>query len=141
VTEPDIGDRVLVRVEVPRGSFLKRRSDGSVDFLSPFPSPFNYGSVPGTLAPDGEPLDAILLGPRRRAGHSEQLPVVAFVRFVDAGVVDTKLVCSAMDLRDEDRRALRSFFRLYAVFKSGLNRLRGRPGRTAYDGLVEGGTG
>ena len=27
------------------------------------------------------------------------------------------------------------FFRLYAVLKGGLNRLRGRPGPTRFDGL------
>ena len=30
-----------VVIEIPRGSFLKRGSDGQVDFVSPFPCPFN----------------------------------------------------------------------------------------------------
>jgi inorganic pyrophosphatase len=37
---------VEVVIEVPRGSFLKRRSTGHIDFISPLPCPFNYGSVP-----------------------------------------------------------------------------------------------
>jgi inorganic pyrophosphatase len=35
-----------VVIEIPRGSFLKRGSTGRVDFVSPLPCPFNYGSVP-----------------------------------------------------------------------------------------------
>jgi len=34
-----------VLIEVPRGSFLKRGSTGSIDFVSPMTCPFNYGSV------------------------------------------------------------------------------------------------
>ena len=37
---------VEVVIEVPRGSFLKRGSTGHIDFISPLPCPFNYGSVP-----------------------------------------------------------------------------------------------
>ena len=40
-------------VEVPRGSFLKRGSTGKVDFISPVPCPFNYGSVPQYLGREG----------------------------------------------------------------------------------------
>ena len=37
---------VEVVIEVPRGSFLKRGSTGQIDFISPLPCPYNYGSVP-----------------------------------------------------------------------------------------------
>jgi hypothetical protein len=36
---------VEVLIEIPRGSFVKRGSTGHVDFVSPLPCPFNYGSV------------------------------------------------------------------------------------------------
>ena len=51
-----------VVIEDPRGSFLKRGSTGQVDFVSPLPCPFNYGSVPkypgleGDLLPDRETM-------------------------------------------------------------------------------------
>src|SRR5215475_1816660 len=51
-----------VVVEVPRGSFLKRGSTGEVDFISPMPCPFNYGSVPQYLGREGDLLDAVVLG-------------------------------------------------------------------------------
>ena len=34
---------VDVVIEIPRWSFLKRGSSGGVDFVSPFPCPYNYG--------------------------------------------------------------------------------------------------
>ena len=39
-----------VVIEIPRGSFLKRGSSGRIDFVSPLPCPFNYGSAPAWLA-------------------------------------------------------------------------------------------
>jgi inorganic pyrophosphatase len=56
-----------VLIEVPRGSFVKRGSTGVVDFVSPLPCPFNYGSVPQYLGLEGDLLDAVVLGPRSRS--------------------------------------------------------------------------
>ena len=61
---------VEVVIEVPRGSFLKRGSTGQVDFISPLPCPFNYGAVPNYLGLEGDLLDAVVLGPRRRAAFT-----------------------------------------------------------------------
>ena len=52
-----------VVIEVPRGSFLKRGSTGRVDFVSPLPCPYNYGSVPQYIGLEGDLLDALVLGP------------------------------------------------------------------------------
>ena len=65
LAEPPV---VEVVIEVPRGSFLKRGSTGRVDFISPLPCPFNYGSVPGYIGLDGDLLDALVLGPRLSLG-------------------------------------------------------------------------
>ena len=51
-------------IEIPRGSFLKRGSTGRLDFLSPVPCPFNYGSVESLIGLEGDLLDAVVLGPR-----------------------------------------------------------------------------
>lgn len=114
---------------------MKRTPEGAVDFRSPLPSWFNYGSVPGTLAADGDPEDAVVLGPRLAAGTEVEVWARAVVRFVDAGVPDPKLICSASPLRPVDRLRVDLFFRLYARGKRWLNRARGRSGRTAYEGL------
>ena len=124
-------------IEVPLGGFIKRTDDGRIDYVSPFRSPFNYGSVPDTLSGDGDRLDAVVLGPKRARGERVQLPVVAMVRFVDAGADDPKFVCSPEPLTPAERRTVVGFFRRYAHLKGLLNRVRGKAGPTRYDGLQE----
>lgn len=126
--------QVEVIIEVPRGGHEKLRADGSRDFLSPLPCPFNYGSVPGTVSGDGDPLDALVLGPRLPRGTRVRVDVLAEVRFVDAGEPDPKLVCGER-LGRVDQLRVALFFRGYALAKRALHRLRGRRGRTAYEGI------
>ncbi len=124
------GDEVEVRVEVPRGGFVKWRANGRVDFLSPIPCPFNYGSVPGTRAADGDPVDALVLGPTLARGRTARFPVWGEVPFVDAGVADPKLVCAPERPTGADWRRIRRFFAVYTWAKRVVNRLRGRRGWT-----------
>jgi inorganic pyrophosphatase len=121
---------VEVVVEVPRFSFVKRTPRGDVDFVSPLPCPVNYGSVPNTTAADGDPLDAVVMGPRLSRGARRSVPVRGVILFVDAGQKDDKLVCKLAPLTVRDRALLLSFFHLYALAKSGLNAARGRRGAT-----------
>ena len=109
-------------VEVPRGSFVKWGADGGVDFVSPLPCPFNYGSAPGVPGADGDPADVVWLGPRRARGTRSRQPVVAVVRFTDRGVTDDKWVCSPRPPRRRDRVVLVMFFRLYALAKRAAGR-------------------
>lgn len=128
--------RVLVRIEVPRGSFVKRSEARGIEFLSPVPCPFNYGCVPGRMGGDGDPLDALVLGPRLGLGAEVEVPVVGVVRFLDDGREDDKLVCG-----EGPPRGVAAFFRLYAWARWSLNLGRGRRGRTAflgYEGLSGG---
>jgi inorganic pyrophosphatase len=128
-------DRLEVVIEVPRGSFIKRKDNGDVDFVSPFPCPFNYGSVPNTLSGDGDRLDALVLGPRVARGARLTEEVVGCVRFLDAGQEDPKYICSQSPLSAEDRRRIALFFRFYARAKQVLNLLRGKRGKTVYGGI------
>jgi len=123
-----------VLIDQPRFSFIKRRDDGRIDFISPLPCPFNYGSVPGTLAADGDREDALVLGARLSRGTQQTWPVLARVHFIDAGVYDAKWVCGRA-LTTGDRRQLLIFFELYARAKRQLNRARGAAGPTRFDGL------
>jgi inorganic pyrophosphatase len=135
VTRPQTID---VLVEVPRGSFLKRElSDGAlvVDYVSPLPSPFNYGCVPDTLGEDGDPLDVVVLGPRLPAMSRVSLPVVGVVRFVDAGRRDDKIVASAEPPTAWQRRGLEVFFRVYARARPALNVVKGLAGTTRFEGI------
>lgn len=111
-------------VEVPRGSFLKRElheGGARLDFISPVPCPFNYGCVPDVEGLDGDPLDAVILGPRLALGTRARRGVVAVVRFEDGGQVDDKLVLSDAPLTRAQLRALRAFFRGYAVARRLMN--------------------
>lgn len=119
-----------VRVDTPRGGFVKRHDDGSVDFVSPVPSPFNYGSVPDTSSTDGDRLDALVLGERVARGRTLELPVVGRVDFVDAGLDDPKLVLADHPPSPLERASVEAFFRVYALAKRALHRLRGARGAT-----------
>lgn len=123
-----------VLVEHPRSAIIKRREDGSVDFISPLPCPYNYGSVPGTLAADGDREDALVLGPRLPKGTRRQVRVLARANFYDAGSFDGKWVCGER-LSDRERQGLVAFFHVYARCKAILNWLRGKSGRTSFEGL------
>lgn len=136
VALPAIGEVCEVLIEHPRGSMVKRRSDGRVDFVSPLPCPYNYGHVPGVMSGDGDPLDAVVLGARVAAGTRLRAPVVAVIGFVDAGLADPKLVCSAGPLTAAQRRGLALFFRVYALGKRALAAARGRAGETSFVGWL-----
>ena len=106
--------KLEVVIEVPRGSFLKRGSTGSVDFVSPFPCPFNYGAVPGLLGLEGDLLDALVLGPRLRHGTHTHVTAWAAVTLTDRGMSDDKLICcDHWPSKDEIDREL-GFLRLHA---------------------------
>lgn len=126
---------VEVVIEVPRGSFLKRGSTGCVDFVSPLPCPFNYGSVPTLLGLEGDLLDALVLGPRLRHGTRLRVRAWAAVTLTDRDLCDDKLICAAQAPSAADIGRVLRFFRFYARCKGLLNRWRHRPGRNACDGL------
>ena len=132
--EPLPGEAEVV-IDQPRFSHVKRRDDGGIDFVSPLPCPFNYGSVPDTRSGDGDRIDAVVLGPRLPRGSRKRWPVVGVVRFIDAGARDPKWICAARPLRPSDRLVLAAFFHLYAFAKRVLNALRGRSGTTRFEGL------
>lgn len=131
----DVNEPITVRIEVPRGAFIKRGATGDIDFISPLPCPFNYGSVVGTTAPDGDPEDAVVLGPTLRYGDVVRAVPQARVRFIDEGEDDTKLICAARPLRRYEQRAVVLFFIAYGAGKGVYDRARGKPRPTRYAGF------
>lgn len=125
---------VEVVIEIPRGSFLKRGSTGQVDFVSPFPCPFNYGSVPKYVGGEGDLLDAVVLGSRLPVGSEVLVKTWGAVTLTDRGVSDDKLICSTRPVTPLQKRNVLRFFHFYARCKALLNLLRRRPGRNACDG-------
>ena len=128
---------VEVVIEIPRGSFLKRGSTGRVDFISPLPCPFNYGSVPKFLGLEGDLLDALVLGPRLPLGTRIRVKAWGAVTMTDRGMVDDKLICSAHSPSPRERQKVLWFFHFYAKCKGLLNIWRRRPGRNACDGWCD----
>ncbi|MEP6656285.1 MAG: inorganic diphosphatase [Betaproteobacteria bacterium] len=128
-----------VVIEVPRGSFVKRGSTGRVDFISPLPCPFNYGSVPNYIGLEGDLLDALVLGPRLRFGTRLRVKPWGAISLTDRGMTDDKLVCSHRPPSLSERRNVLRFFRFYARCKGFINFWRRRPGRNACEGWCDAG--
>lgn len=116
---------------------MKRGSTGHVDFVSPLPCPYNYGSVPDYIGMEGDLLDALVLGPRLGVGAVLRVKAWGAVTLTDRGMSDDKLVCSAWPPSAAERRNVLRFFRFYAKCKGLLNVWRRRPGRNACDGWLD----
>ena len=127
---PDLPERPVVHIELSRWSLVKRGSDGRIDFIAPLPCPYNYGCIPGIASGDGDPLDAIVLGPMLPEGRILEIPVVGILDFIDCGKPDPKVVCSALPPSAADRAGLLAFFAVYARCKALLSFTRGRKGET-----------
>lgn len=128
---------VEVVIEVPRGSFLKRGSTGELDFISPFPCPFNYGSVPAFIGLDGDLLDAVVLGPRLPSGTTVKIYAWGAIGLIDHGLHDDKLICSHSPIPPWKRWLILLFFMIYAKAKSLINLIKGNKGRNRYEGWRE----
>ncbi len=128
---------VEVVIEIPRGSFLKRGSTGHVDFISPLPCPFNYGSVPTLVGLEGDLLDAVVLGPRLPVGARVRVPAWGAISQLDRGMVDHKLICGTESLSEAARGGVLRFFRFYAWSKGLLNFVRGQAGPNACEGWID----
>ena len=128
---------VDVVIEIPRGGFLKRGSTGHIDFISPLPCPYNYGSVPKFLGLEGDLLDAVILGPRLPPGARLRVKAWGAVMLTDRGMTDDKLICSERRPSLSECENVLRFFRFYARCKGLLNMWRRRPGRNACEGWCE----
>ncbi len=133
-------DDVLLVVEIPAGGAIKYElgEDGElrVDrFLSmPVAYPANYGSMPRTLAGDGDPLDALVLTRFPiQPGAVVRFRPLGVLRMVDRGQADEKIVGVPSDAVDPSYSALRTlqdlpamererieaFFRVYKQLPAG----------------------
>ncbi len=138
-------DGALLLVEIPAGGTVKYEmgEDGHlvVDrFLSmPVAYPANYGSLPGTLAGDGDPLDALVLTRAPlQPGVLVRFRPIGVLRMTDRGEADQKIVgvpaervdptySTIRDLRDlpqAERERIEAFFRVYKDLPAGRNGVR-----------------
>jgi inorganic pyrophosphatase len=105
-TPPTNGsDMVNAYVEIPRGErrkfeFAMRANSRAVDRVIPEdvgPYPVNYGFVPQTISYDGDPFDALVLGPPLEGGRIVRGRIVGLMLMEDEKGIDSKVVLSPLD--------------------------------------------
>jgi inorganic pyrophosphatase len=133
VTPPAERERLICRIEIPKGSRNKYEWDpefGEI-FLSRFLSasvvyPTDYGFFPGTLAEDGDPLDALVcVSEPTFPGCLIDVKPIALLGMTDEEGGDDKVLCvpckdpNWMDLEELEevpmqlRTEIEHFFSIY----------------------------
>jgi inorganic pyrophosphatase len=135
-TPPRNGDgTVNAYIEIPRGDRRKwevdmRRNARAVDRVLPESIggyPVNYGFVPQTVSYDGDPFDALVLGPALDGGRTVRGIVVGLMYMEDEKGLDSKVVLSVPGadgqprhgLTTADRERIASYFRRYKQHEVG----------------------
>jgi inorganic pyrophosphatase len=122
-------------IEIPRGERRKWEFDmaanaSAVDRVIPEDVggyPVNYGFVPQTVSYDGDPFDALVLGPPLANGSTVRGVAVGAMQMFDQGIVDTKVVLSPVDdsgrarhpLSLGDQQAIADYFSRYKRHEPG----------------------
>jgi inorganic pyrophosphatase len=140
---PQKGDPsdVQVVIEIPAGSFTKYEIDANTGLLfvdrfqsMPVVYPANYGSIPSTVGPDGDPLDALVI--TRQAvypGALMRVRPIGILKMIDGGDVDDKIVAVPIskldptydniktidDLPEIERARIEQFFAVYKKLPDG----------------------
>ena len=132
-------------VEIPAGSRNKYEYSSATGVMvlervlhSSVRFPFDYGFVPNTMAPDGSPLDAmVIMAEPTFAGCLIQARPIGLLDLQDGGVNDPKLLCVPdADPSQQDIRSIRQiapsqleevaeFFRTYCIFEGRPFSVRG----------------
>ncbi len=89
--------------------------------------PINYGIVPQTISYDGDPFDALVLGPALRGGSLVRGVIVGIMHMDDEKGLDSKVILSRLDSRgrplhalvEQDRQRLKDFFDRYKKHEPG----------------------
>lgn len=89
--------------------------------------PVNYGFVPQTVSYDGDPFDALVLGPPIPGGRVVRGAIVGLMRMEDEKGLDSKVVLSLVGddgrplhaLTEDDQRRIGDYFNRYKQHESG----------------------
>ena len=129
-------------IEIPLGSAVKYEVDKTTGHVfvdrfqsMPVEAPENYGSFPRTLAPDGDPLDAVVLSRHPvHPGAFVRVRPVGVIRTIDGKDKDDKILVVPVseidptyeEIRDvgdipaAERARIAAYFRVYKQLPSGL---------------------
>ena len=106
--------RVNALIEIPAGTIEKwelnkstgspslEQVDGQPRLIQYLGYPGNYGMIPGTLLPkdkggDGDPLDILVLGPKKSRGDLVPCKLLGVLYLLDRGEKDDKLIAISSD--------------------------------------------
>ncbi|WP_428393162.1 inorganic diphosphatase [Lichenicoccus sp.] len=137
----DVPWDINVVIEIPQGSAVKYEVDKDsgaifVDrfLFTPMAYPAAYGFIPGTLADDGDPADALVLAPGPVVpGAVIRARPIGMLRMEDESGQDEKIICvphdkihplykdvaSVEDLPAITRQAIEHFFTRYKDLEPG----------------------
>jgi inorganic pyrophosphatase len=122
-------------IEIARGDLRKweldmRANARTIDRIMPDELggyPVNYGFVPQTVSHDGDPFDALVLGPAVPGGEFVRGAIVGLMFMEDEKGLDSKVVLSLTgrdgrpihQLTADDRRRIEDYFRRYKQHEAG----------------------
>lgn len=136
----DLPNNAMLAVEIPAGSFTKYEINQEglmvVDRFQSMPVvyPANYGSLPRTLAGDGDPLDALVFTREPlHPGVMIKFRPIGYLKMRDGGEADEKLIGvpasdidpsydniqDITDLPTIERQRIEAFFRVYKQLPQG----------------------
>lgn len=129
------GDLVNAYIEIPRGErrkfeFAMGANSRAIDRMIPEdvgPYPVNYGFVPQTISYDGDPFDALVLGPPLAGGELVRGRIVGLMLMEDEKGIDSKVVLSPVGddgrsthtLTEEDKARMARYFDTYKQHEPG----------------------
>ena len=122
-------------IEIPRGDLRKwefnmQRNARAIDRVMTSDVggyPVNYGFVPQTISYDGDPFDALVLGPTLTGGRVASGAIVGLLLMEDENGIDAKVVLSPVNaqgkpryqLNNSTKNRIAAFFRVYKQHETG----------------------
>ena len=145
---PECPELVRMIVEIPKNSGNKYEYDGELGVFrldralySPMHYPGDYGFIPGTMAPDGDPMDVLVMVEEPSfAGCMIQVRPVGILNMIDQQEHDQKILAVPnRDPRYDEihtidqifphvRREIEHFFAIYKELEGRVTSTRGWEG-------------
>ncbi|MDD3046192.1 MAG: inorganic diphosphatase [Candidatus Pacebacteria bacterium] len=126
---------IKIFVEIPKGSHQKyelneetKKIELNRTIYGPVSFPFEYGHIEGTLAEDGDPLDALILTNEATfPGCTVNSRIIGMLSMEDEGGIDNKVIAvpsskinprfahinDISDLTDFEKNSIKEFFEIY----------------------------
>jgi len=126
---------IKIFVEIPKGSHQKyelneetKKIELNRTIYGPVSFPFEYGHIEGTLAEDGDPLDALILTNEATfPGCIVNSRIIGMLSMEDEGGIDNKVIAvpsskinprfahinDISDLTDFEKSSIKEFFEIY----------------------------